>query len=451
MRWGYEGVIRRPVARQTVLPFLDRTARRDRRFKWFTAATTALVCGSLIGATSAGRHAVRSLVHRTRSIALHWIGLEPARSEVEAALKADRARTVERTRESLTAYYRGAEPAMQRLFQAAGMDPDHCVIGSGRVSDGFLLSSRVFAADANGRSYRLLPNRRSIWLRQVTLHGGPFGLFLVPDTPEVREAAGAARAIVDEPSAQSTNSWGLRGPEPDRDAQARVVVLGDSFMMGMFNGDSHTPPLELERALADLWGMRVSVLNTGHIGYAPEQYFFSLKEYGERFRPHVVVVSVCPNDFGNGAEVMLGRGDEWAEAGYWLGEISAWCRAHSIPCVLAPVPCDVQVVGIRKDGRYPAPISDLFQGVGIAYCDGLDQFIDEHLRLMREGRRNGHPYSTSPLYNGHITDNHFSPAGAALWARIIARRIDLLTTSPGSGANRPARTGPTASNYASHG
>ena len=57
--------------------------------------------------------------------------------------------------------------------------------------------------------------------RQVTLHGGPFGLFLVRDTPEVRAAAAGAGAIVDEPSAQTTNSWGLRGPEPDPKAQAR--------------------------------------------------------------------------------------------------------------------------------------------------------------------------------------------------------------------------------------
>ena len=72
------------------------------------------------------------------------------------------------------------------------------------------LRVQVFAPEANGRSYRLRPKLRSVWLRQVTLHGGPFGLFLVRDTSEIRAAAAAAGALVDEPSRQSTNSWGLR-------------------------------------------------------------------------------------------------------------------------------------------------------------------------------------------------------------------------------------------------
>jgi hypothetical protein len=31
-----------------------------------------------------------------------------------------------------------------------------------------------------------------------------------------------------------------------------------------------------------------------------EQYFATLQEYGPRFRPHFVVISVCPNDVGHG-------------------------------------------------------------------------------------------------------------------------------------------------------
>ena len=43
--------------------------------------------------------------------------------------------------------------------------------------------------------------------------------------------------------------------------------------------------------------IKVSILNTGHLGYSPEQYYYSLVEYGDRFRPHFVVVSVFGNDF----------------------------------------------------------------------------------------------------------------------------------------------------------
>ena len=78
-----------------------------------------------------------------------------------------------------------------------------------------MISPQVFERDDSGRSYRLRPMTRSVWLRQITLHNGPFGLFQVLDTPEHRAAAGAAGAIVDDRSVQNTNSWGLRGPEPN--------------------------------------------------------------------------------------------------------------------------------------------------------------------------------------------------------------------------------------------
>ena len=119
-------------------------------------------------------------------------------------------------------------------------------------------------------------------------------MFLVPDTPEVREAAHEAEASIDEPSLQTTNSWGVRGPEPDVNADLRGLVLGDSFMQGMFNGDADTPPINLERALSQYPTGSVSILNTGVIGYSPRQYYFTLQEYGPRFNPHFVVVSVCP-------------------------------------------------------------------------------------------------------------------------------------------------------------
>ena len=90
-------------------------------------------------------------------------------------------------------------------------------------------------------------------------------------------------AIPVESSRQSTNSWGLRGPEPDLDAPVRGIVLGDSFMQGMFIGDDDTPPECLRRDLESRLKTKVSILNTGHLGYSPEQYYYSLVEYGDRF------------------------------------------------------------------------------------------------------------------------------------------------------------------------
>jgi hypothetical protein len=440
MRRRGERVPGRRAESQRLLPFLERTQRRDRQFQRGIVALTALAVAALLGGTARGRYAVAWAAGKARREAMRQIGLEPPRAEIDAELRARRRKGVEQTQAVLERFYRATSPQMRRLFDVAGMDPRHGLVRWGRGDAVMLLSSKVFAADDRGRSYRLRPDTRAVWLRQVTLHEGPFGLFLVPDTSEVRAAAEAAGAIVDRESAQSTNSWGLRGPEPDTSAAARGLVLGDSFMQGMFIGDDDTPPLRLERVLRDRWEVPVSILNTGHLGYCPEQYDFTLKEYGDRFRPHFVVVSVCPNDFGEELDVLSGGGDGWDEARYWLGEVVQWCRSRSIPCILAPIPCDVQFLGNRRDGYYPGRVCNLFEGGGLRYCDPLNAFIDEHLRLMREGAGRGLPNGTSPLYNGHIADHHFSPMGAALWAREVGRRVALVVDRPRPATALPPRT-----------
>jgi hypothetical protein len=378
--------------------------------------------------TRAGRYSLSWVATKSWPLLERSLGVEPSRAEIEANLRVESDHTAEQTHRALARYYATATGSMRKLFDEAGMDPDHGLIGIGRASNGFVISSHVFELDGSGRSYRLRPNTHSVWLRQITLLGGPFGLFLVRDTPEVRAAAREAGAIVDEPSKQMTNSWGLRGPEPDLRASKRGICLGDSFMLGMFNGDNDTPPIQLERALAELWKTPVCILNTGHIGYAPKQYYFSLKEYGDRFKPQFVVVSVCPNDFGDGDEVMSGAGDDWEEAEYWLDQIGQWCRTRDVECVLVAVPVDRQVETVRQAANYPGRVSNVFRGTSIYYCDPLDQFVDEHLRLVRDADKNGKFITKCPLYNGHINDNHFSPAGARLWAEIVARRVDLLLT-----------------------
>jgi hypothetical protein len=428
MRWRIKLGPRRTPLRQRLLPFRERSDRLDRWFKRGIVAATAAVVTAAVAGTPAGRYAVARAAEQGRQAAQRLVGLEPDRGEVDALWRLKRRRGVEQTRKVLADFYRHADPAMRHLFDVAGMSPDKGLVRWGRDDAAFLISSKVFEPDDRGRSYRMRPETRSVWLRRITLHDGPFGLFQVPHTPEVRAAAVAAGAVVDEGSAQRTNSWGCRGPEPDPNAAVRGVVLGDSFMQAMFNGEGDTPALGLERFLREAWGVPVSVLNSGHIGYSPEQYFYTLVEYGERFRPHFVVVSVCPNDFGEYVPVLGGGGDGYDEAKYWLGRIGLWCRGRSIPCVLVAVPCDYQIVGSRNDGGYPGRVSNLFEGSSPFYCDPLELFIDEHLRLTR-GRE---PSPDSPLYNYRIRDNHFSPAGAALWGRVVGRRVSQLVKPPRS-------------------
>jgi hypothetical protein len=421
---GYTLTRRTGQVRQLPLPFWDRAVRRQQLFKRAIVAVTTLLVMTLVGTSGSARHYLSLGTRFVRELASRRIwGLPPDRAMVEADWRLRRQRSGELTADSLARYYRGAPERTKELFRSAGMDPDHALIRYGRGDEGFVLSPQVFEEDGHGRSYRLRPLTRSVWLRQIMIRGGPFMMFQVPDTPQHRSAAGRAGAIVDEGSAQNTNSWGLRGAEPDPAAALRGIVLGDSFMQGMFNGDQDTPPVHLERYLCHERKTTVSILNTGHIGYSPEQYYYTLREYGERFHPHFLVVSVCPNDFGLGWDVLAGKGDWYDEAEYWIGLIHQWCLAHGAFCLVVPVPTHIQIETSRRDALYPGCVCTLFHSSPGRYCSPLDEFIDEDLRLRTVALQQGQFTSGSRLYNRQIDDDHFSPLGASLWARIVGRRL----------------------------
>jgi hypothetical protein len=394
------------------------------------------VAAALVGFTRSGRYYLLMGASRARSeLARRLIGLEPDRAQIDADWQLRRIHGIEETRKTLTDFYANTTEEMRELFRVAGMDPQRGLIRYGRGDQGFLISSQVFEIDTHGRSYRLRPNTRSVWLRQITLRNGPFGMFQVLDTPMHRAAAVRAGGIVDERSVQNTNSWGLRGAEPDLSAPMRGMVLGDSFMQAMFNGDGDTPPLYLERYLRAAWKVPVSILNTGHIGYAPEQYYFTLCEYGERMRPQFVVISVCPNDFGDGGAVLGGKGDGFSEAEYWIDQIQVWCRSHQIVSIIVPIPTFIQIESFRRDVFYPAPVCDVFHNHTTHYCDPLNEFVDEHLRLAKLELKQGHSPSRSKLYNREISDDHFSPLGAALWGEVVGRRLTrILDLQPAGSA-----------------
>ena len=83
----------------------------------------------------------------------------------------------------------------------------------------------------------------------------------------------------------------------------------------------------------------MEVLNTGHLGYSPEQYYYSLREYAKDLTPQFVVVSFFANDFAGDMKLVLeGRGGDWDEAKYWLGQIRELCIARGIPYLYVPVP-----------------------------------------------------------------------------------------------------------------
>ena len=226
-------------------------------------------------------------------------------------------------------------------------------------------------------------------------------------------------------SLQTTNSWGLRGKEPDLNAELRGLVLGDSYMQGLFVGDDETPSVCLKRFLKDRFKTTVDVLNTGHLGYSPEQEYYTLLEYAERFNPQFVILSLFANDFGDLFEVLEGRGD-WDENRYWIAKIDAFCRAHGLPCLAVPAPWVNQIEGPRLAGHYPGEISNLLKGCGMAYFDPMEAFCEETEKLALQAAKEGKPILPNPLFNGHLGDGHFSPLGCRLWGDSVGRRLALM-------------------------
>ena len=288
-----------------------------------------------------------------------------------------------------------------------------------------LLSSKVFEADDNGRAYRFRPLTRSIWLTNVPRDSNSFMFFLVPDGPGLADAIVGMKATAVESSRQTTNSWGLRGPEPDLDAPVRGIVLGDSYMQGMFIGDGESPPDCLERYLRDQLKTRVSILNTGVMGYSPEQYYYTLIAFASRFRPQFVVTSVFLNDFGDLVEVGNKGVGDWQEGKYWLEMIIDYCQRRQWPCLIVPVPFVTHLLMQRNSGFYPGTLSNVLQIDSLSYLYPIEDFANAQLKLMNEARRKGKDLRGSPLFNS-AGDSHFSAAGSEVWARAVGRRLLLL-------------------------
>jgi hypothetical protein len=98
--------------------------------------------------------------------------------------------------------------------------------------------------------------------------------------------------------AQSINSWGYRDREfgPRREGVRRVVVVGDSFPMGMAVDVKQTFPKVLE----ELLGPSVEVLNLGVLCYGPDQELLVIKDEVVRLKPDIVLWSLYPgNDFSD--------------------------------------------------------------------------------------------------------------------------------------------------------
>ena len=373
----------------------------------------------MIFGTSPGRR----LVDHVRSASVDakgWLlgtGLDPV--ELQARRHRERWNGVESTRRALGQVEEEDGGRLREFLRVIRMDRESAVIRWGNFDQILALSSAVFEPDEAGRSYRLLPNTRSVWPINLTIHG-VLAMFEIPDTPEARRLGESVGGRVVPESVQSTNSWGCRGPEPDPSAKIRGIVLGDSNMQGLLVGDDQTPPARLEARLKDELGVSVSILNTGHLGYSPEQYYKTLLAYFDRFRPQFVIISLCANDFG---DMAVDR--NWEETEYWMGELTQFCRTRNLDFLAVPLPVEYAMLGKRDESVYPGKFSAIYHGSGTNYLDPIEEFTAEHLKQRGDAHREGRPFPYSPLFNRRYNDFHLSPLGCDLWARIVVKRLRL--------------------------
>ncbi len=407
--------------------FLERAIRRERSFKRAIVLATAAAIVVILKVVPWGQYLTAAIATEARRVAGRTLGRPRDRQAIDESWANFRRLGIDLTRPRIAAFYASSEPAFQGLLRYAGMDPEHGLLRWGNYDWTLLLSSKVFEPDDQGRSYRMRPGVRSVWLRgKLAPTPGAPAFYLVPDGPELAEAIRGTGAVVFEGSRQITNSWGLRGPEPDPRAPVRGLVLGDSYMQGMFIGDDETPPECLRRYLDRALATRVSIVNTGVMGYSPEQYYHSLIAFAGRFSPHFVVVSIYANDCGNEVDA-TGRGEgNWKEGKYWLDRIVKHCREHRWPCLVVPAPFELNLLKRRKPAFYPGAMVNPLELDSVMYLDPSEDFLNAHLRSLIDRRRSYQSTTGCLLFNKNIGDRHFSAAGAEVWAESVGRRLVLV-------------------------
>ena len=159
-------------------------------------------------------------------------------------------------------------------------------------------------------------------------------------------------------------------------------------MQGLFIGDDHTPPESLRRYLETQLKTGVSILNTGHLGYSPEQYYYTLLAFEGRFRPQFVVVSIFANDFGDVFEVPQGHGD-WEEGNYWLQKIAEFCSSRQLIPLFVVVPLETQMSATRKTEFYPGKIANMLHVSGTDFLNPVEAFVNTFLETINAGERQG--------------------------------------------------------------
>jgi hypothetical protein len=129
------------------------------------------------------------------------------------------------------------------------------------------------------------------------------------------------------------SSQGIRDREygPKSPDEFRVVLLGDSFTMGLTLNQEETIGATLENLFADQkTGKQVRFINCGVSGYAPWQERTFLKERGIPFEPDMVILQLFPINDIPGSYSKVGKYLESIDP-LWENDLRDFRQQHDLP------------------------------------------------------------------------------------------------------------------------
>lgn len=193
----------------------------------------------------------------------------------------------------------------------------------------------------------------------------------------------------------SINRKGLRGKEYSYSRQPgvrRILCLGDSFTwgFGVEQSKGFTGALENE-LLKD-----VEVINAGIVGYGTTQEWLWFREEGLKYRPDLVILDFCANDFEDDAPPALTAGERYPRP---------WCVIKDGALVLKNSPVSSGFLAAK--GNPPPPMLD-----SQFYVYRLLRFSwHTFLKGLSEGKLSSNTESLNALASKKVAEALFKEIG----------------------------------------
>ncbi len=127
---------------------------------------------------------------------------------------------------------------------------------------------------------------------------------LAPSAVVHHEMIRLSRHQPDGPVMFKTNSFGLRGTEPEQPKPQdviRIVVLGDETVLGAELADENTMPFRLQGLLVKATGRKIEVINGGVPGYSPLLSLLQFQHELNQLSPDIVILHFDMSDVADDA------------------------------------------------------------------------------------------------------------------------------------------------------